>query len=200
MAGAFKKSIRRNGVIVFVDEAGFSMVPCLKSTWAPVGQTPVVRHRNRWHRKVSVIGAMAIESTSGQAQLLSDWHPDRHVKQEEIVVFLRRLLEQIPDRAVMVIWDKLAAHRSRAVKEFVADHPRLELQYLPSYAPDLNPVELVWSLSKYHRMANHEIDDLTTLECTARDKVAQVGSDPKLLQACIKHAGLADALYPVSAQ
>lgn len=187
-------------MIVFVDEAGFSMVPCLKKMWAPVGQTPVVKHRNRWHRKVSVIGAIAIMPDGSSPQLLSDWHPDRHVKQEESLAFLQRLRATFADRPVMVIWDKLSAHRSKLVNDYAKSCQGLTLHTLPSYAPDLNPVEMVWSLSKHHRMANHGIDNLATLDAEARRHVKAVGDDPELLKACIRHAGLADALYLVSAQ
>ena len=200
MGGAFKKSVELDAVIVFADEAGFSMVPCLKRMWAPVGKTPIVKHRNRWHRKVSVIGAMAIFPDGSAPQLLSDWHPDRHVKKEEAAAFLRKLLAHLAGRHVIVIWDKLQAHRSKLVRQVVADHPNLETHHLPSYAPDLNPVEMVWSLSKHHRMANHGIDDLPTLETQARRNVAQIGDNPQLLHACIQHAGLHHALNQVSAQ
>ena len=76
----------------------------------------------------------------------------------------------------------------------------MQMHFLPSYAPDLNPVEMVWSLSKYHRMANHGIDDLQHLHDEAARQVQRVGNEPSLLRACIHHADLADALYHVSAQ
>lgn len=185
---------------MFADEAGFSMVPCVKRMWAPVGRTPIVKHRNRWHRKVSVIGAIAIEADGSSPQMLTDWYPDRHVTRDEAAAFVRRLHAHFPDRPITLIWDKLAAHRSKLVRQAVADSGRVELHYLPSYAPDLNPVETVWSLSKHHRMANHGIDDLTQLESEARRHVRHVGDNPQLLHACLRHARLTDALNPASAQ
>lgn len=178
------------------------MVPCLKATWASVGQTPIVHHRNRWHRKVSVIGALAVEPDGSHVELLTDWHPDHHVTQLEVVAFLDKLLKQFPDRPITLIWDKLQAHRSALVRRrfLLADHPRMMMHFLPSYAPDLNPVEMVWSLSKYHRMANHGIDELDQLHAEAMRQVKRVADEPDLLRACLKHAGLADALYHVSAQ
>lgn len=177
------------------------MVPCLKATWAPLGQTPVVHHRNRWHRKVSVIGALAVEPDgSSSFQLLSDWHPDRHVTQLEVVAFLGKLLKQFPGRPITLIWDKLQAHRGAMVKQFVADHRELEVHFLPSYAPDLNPVEPVWCHSKHHGMANHGIDDLGELCIEAKRRVRRVGRSQRLLRSCIAHTGLLDALCHASAQ
>lgn len=166
-----------------------------------MGKTPVVRHRNRWHRKVSVIGALAVEPDGSSFALLSDWHPDRHVTQAEVAAFCGKLLKQFPGRAITLVWDKLQAHRGATVKQFVAAHPqRLDVHVLPSYAPDLNPVESVWCLSKYHRMANHGIDDLGELCSEAKRQVRRVGRQPKLLKACLAHAGLLDALCHASAQ
>ena len=168
------------------------MVPCLKATWAPLGQTPIVRHRNRWHRKVSVIGALAVEPDGSAFPFLSDWHPDRHVTQVEVAAFLGKLLKQFPaDRPITLIWDKLQAHRGAMVKQFVAKHPRLDVHVLPSYAPDLNPVEPVWCLSKYHRMANHGIDDLGELCAEAKRQVRRVGRSRRLLRACLAQRGAA---------
>jgi hypothetical protein len=177
------------------------MVPCRKATWAPRGQTPLVAHRNRWHRKVSVIGALAMEPADGsRLQLLTDWHPDRHVTQVEVAAFLDKLLKQSSDRPITLVWDKLQAHRGAMVKQFVADHPQLEVHVLPSYAPDLNPVEPVWCLSKYHRMANHGIDDLGELCAEAKRQVRRVGRRRRLLRSCLANAGLLDALCHASAQ
>ena len=80
------------------------------------------------------------------------------------------------------------------MREVVADHPRLTLHYLPPYAPDLNAAEGVWSLTKYHRMANHAIDDLDALHAEARRHLEDVGRDRALLASCFRGAGLAVSL------
>ena len=52
------------------------MNPCLKATWAPAGQTPVVPYRNRHHKKVSALGAITLAPTTGAMDLLIDWYPE----------------------------------------------------------------------------------------------------------------------------
>ena len=52
-------------------------------------------------------------------------------------------------------------------------------------------METLWSIVKYHRMANHTIDDLNTLHAEAARHVNDVAAEPRLLQACFKSAGLA---------
>jgi transposase len=173
------------------------MNPCVKATWAPVGKTPVVQYRNRHHQKISALGAIAL-SSDGSMQLLIDWHPDHYVRGAEAAAFVRRLLKEIPSGPIDLVWDNLQAHKSPLIKELTRRHRRLRVHYLPPYAPDLNPVEPLWSMTKYHRMANHAIDNLDDLYHEARRHLNAVASEQRLLQACFKSAGL--ALYSSSAQ
>lgn len=189
LAGAFKKSVSEGRTIVFADEVGFRMTPSVKCTWAPVGCTPVVAFRNRHHRKVSALGAIA-RSPGGELAVHIDWHPDTYVRGQEAAAFVRRLLATIPGPLTLV-WDKLQAHRSKLIKGLLAEHPRLSVVYLPSYAPDLNPVETLWCLTKHHRMANHHIDNLPELLSEAQRHVQAVAAEQKLLRACFASAGLA---------
>jgi transposase len=176
------------------DEAGFLMSPSVKKTWAPRGDTPVVRCRTRRHKKVSVPGAVALRPATGELALLCDFHPDSYVRGEQAAAFLHRVLAEYPAGPVDLVWDNLAAHRSPIVKEVVAAHPRLTLHYLPPYAPDLNAAEWVWCLAKHHRMANHAIDDLDGLQAEAKKHLDDIAADHDLLRSCFKGAGLATAL------
>jgi putative transposase len=165
------------------------MNPCLKRTWAPVGQTPVVQYRNRHHRKVSVLGAIALHA-DGRLETLSDWYPDSYVRGPQALSFVQRLLQQYPDRPITLVWDRLQAHRCKEIKALQEATPRLEILYLPSYAPDLNPVEGLWCLTKYHRMANHNLDTLDSLLAHAQRHVEEVSAQQQLLRACFKIANL----------
>jgi transposase len=188
--------VSERGVIVFADEVGFTMNPCVKNTWAPVGKTPVVVFRNRHHRKVSAIGAIALEP-SGKLGVHIHWHPDHYVRGEEAAAFVRHLLATF-NAPVTLVWDKLQAHRSKLIAQLRREHPRLRVAYLPSYAPDLNPVETLWCLTKHHRMANHHIDNLPQLLSEAQRHVHAVAAEQTLLRSCFASAGL--ALKPPSAQ
>jgi transposase len=173
------------------DEVGFLMSPSVKKTWSPRGDTPVVPYRCRRHKKVSVLGAVALRPASGDVALLCDFHPDSYVRGEQAAAFLHRVLAEYPAGPVDVVWDNLAAHRAPIVKEVLAAHPRLTLHYLPPYAPDLNAAEWVWCLAKHHRMANHAIDDLGLLHAEAKRHLDDVGADEHLLRSCFHGAGLA---------
>jgi hypothetical protein len=185
-------------VIVVADETGFLMNPSVKKTWAPVGRTPTVVYRNRHHRKVSVLGAIAYQPARDHFEVVCDFHPDAYVRSPQAAAFVHRLLAEYPGRRIDLVWDGLNAHRSLLVKELPAQHPDLHLHPLPAYAPELNPAEMLWCLSKHHRMANHQIDDLNTLHAESRRTIGEVAKEPTLLKACFQHAGL--ALWNASAQ
>ena len=177
------------------DEVGFMMTPSVKKTWARRARTPVVPYRNRRQKKVSVLGAVALHPATGCVDLVCDFHPDSYVRGEQAAAFLHRVLCEYPaPMPVDLVWDNLQAHKSPIVKEVLAAHPRLTLHYLPPYAPDLNPQEGVWCLTKYHRMANHTTDDLDALHAEARRHLQDVGRDPALLRSCFQGAGLAVSL------
>jgi transposase len=191
LAGAFKKSADAGGVILMADEVGFMMNPSVKRTWARRARTPVVSYRSRRHRKVSVLGAVALHPGTGAVDLMCDFHPGSYVRGEQAAAFLHRVLAEYPGVPVDLAWDNLGAHKGPIVREVLAEHPRLTLHYLPPYAPDLNAVEWVWCLTKHHRMANHTIGELDALHAAAARHLGDVGRDPALLRSCFEGAGLA---------
>ena len=71
-----------------------------------------------------------------------------------MVEFLTHLLPHLPGQ-VLVIWDKATTHRSQIVRDFVASqNGRLTLEFLPGYAPELNPVEYLWGHWKQPELPN----------------------------------------------
>ena len=69
------------------------------------------------------------------------------VRAPEVVAFLKALRRHLGDRKLLIVWDRLQAHRSRLVREYVESQKgAIHLEYLPPYAPELNPVEYLWAL------------------------------------------------------
>jgi len=161
------------------------MLPTVRRTWAPKGRTPVLRHRGRRHRKISVIGALSISPRRRRLRLFLRWHPDTNVAEEQMIAFLRQLLRHLRG-PVIIVWDRLNVHRGRRVRAWAADRRRVALELLPPYAPELNPVEGVWSYLKYHRLANHGIDDLAALHQHAAEEAAAMIDRPDLLRGFVK--------------
>jgi transposase len=76
------------------------------------------------------------------------------IKAPQIIEFLTHLLRHL-QRPLLVVWDGLPGHQSAAVRAFVqAQQGRLTLEFLPGYAPELNPVEYIWAHLKHHELPN----------------------------------------------
>jgi transposase len=112
------------------------------------------------------------------------------IRGPQAVDFLRCLLRQIPGK-LLVIWDGLAVHRSRCVASFVEQSAdRLALEPLPAYAPELNPVEYLWSYLKQHEIPNLCPANLPSLNWLARRALRRIRARPHLITAFWKQAEL----------
>jgi len=134
---------------------------------------------------------LAYRPRTGEIKAICDFHPDSYVRAGQAAAFVHRLLAEHAGRRIDLIWDNLNAHRSKLVKELAEQHPNLHLHFLPGYAPDLNPAEMLWCLSKYHRMANHAIDNVPQLQAEAARTIQEVANRADLLRSCFAHAGFA---------
>lgn len=91
---------------------------------------------------------------------------------------------------LLIIWDRLNAHRSREVMQFIAAHAKdYALAYLPAYAPELNPEEQANAWVK-RRMANALPPSITALATLARKSFRQLQARPAAIRNFFQHAGL----------
>jgi transposase len=160
-------------------------MPFVHRTWAPRGQTPVLQTRTRHHRHLSLIGALTISPQRYRLGWYLHFHADRSIRQEQVIAFLRDLLRHLRG-PVFLIWDRLNAHRGKKVQAFLARNQRLQTDFLPPYAPELNPNEYGWSYLKCHSLANYAPEQLTELETTTRRAVANVQTEQALLRSFVK--------------
>ncbi len=156
------------------------MLPTVRRTWAPKGQTPILRHRTRSHKKVSAIGALSISPHRRRLGLYLHWHPNKNITQDEVILFLRDLLAHLRSNVILV-WDRLNAHRSTQVKLWRTAYSRLSIEWFPPYAPELNPMEYVWGYLKYHRLSNHGLLELDEIHAQAKREADEVASRQPLL-------------------
>ena len=180
-----------NAHLVFADESGFQLIPTVRRTWAPRGQTPVIHHWDR-RDKVSAISALTVSPRRQRLGLYLHVHPD-NLTHVEVAVFLRHLLRHLRGHVVL-IWDQGPIHHGAAIAQVCRRHPRLHLVKLPSYAPELNPDEGVWAYAK-RALANGRplsVDDLfrDVLRVTRA-----VRTRPALLRAFIRSSDLPPLLH-----
>ncbi|MGH8306614.1 MAG: transposase, partial [Steroidobacteraceae bacterium] len=129
--------------IVFIDESGMLMAPLVRRSWSVRGHTPVLRQRGAHYQKVSAVAAVCIPPTRDRIALYFRLHPDANINTERSMSFLEHLQRQLRT-PIVLIWDRFQAHKGELIRQCVV--PRsAHLEYLPPYAPELNPVEYLWA-------------------------------------------------------
>jgi putative transposase len=135
------------------------------------------------HRpKVSVIGAPSASPTARRLGFDFASEPDGFFTAEKVVVFLRDLLRHLRGK-VVVVWDGGGNHKGPPIRKFLARNKRLRLERLPPYAPELNPVEAVWSWLKYGELANYVPAGVAELDWEVFERLLEWKYEPGLLRA-----------------
>ena len=110
---------------------------------------------------------------------------------ESLMVFLRQLRRFVRGEKVILIWDHLPAHRSKRMKQFLFEQRHwLTIEWLPGYAPDLNPTEGVWNNIKTTEMANICPEQMSEAANAFRRGLQRVSHSRRLPFAFPEHAGL----------
>jgi transposase len=183
LACAQKRADEEGATIVWVDEAGFSLLPLAVRTWAPKGQTPILRvPLTRDH--LAVISAITLDG-----RLFLQVRKDSY-DGEAVVGFLRVLLRKMVGK-VLLIWDGSPIHHGQAVKDFLRAGAarRLQLEQVPGYAPDLNPDEGIWTYLKRVELGNVCAMDMADLRHRLRRAAVRVRHKPDIIRACSRQCG-----------
>jgi len=108
-----------------------------------------------------------------------------------VLAFLKILARHVHGRRVIVIWDQLPAHKSTLVRDYLRTQRHwLRVEWLPGYAPDLNPAELLWGNIKGSELANRCSEDLADAASALRRGMGRVRRSPTLARAFLRHTGL----------
>jgi transposase len=185
---AYKKNPARLGAhIVFADESGFLLIPNVVRTWAPQGQTPIHRHRQGRRDKISVISGISVSPRRHRLGLYYPLFYD-NIGQDEVCVFLRELLRHLRG-PVIVLLDNSSTHKGAPIEQLLHQHRRLRIEHFPSYAPQLNPDEGVWSLAK-RELANSCPNDVDELMEDILVSIDAIRNSPEKLSGCIAQSEL----------
>jgi transposase len=173
---AITRQARKEGSeIFFWDESGFRADTVHGKTWGVRGQTPVVQ---RPGRRQSISAASAV-NTNG-AFWFSTYAGALNA---ELFVELLKQMMASRRKPVHLVLDGLPAHKKACVKEYVASTDgRLTLHFLPGYAPDLNPDELVWSHVKRTGTARRPLQKGENLRERIEDQLEKLRRLPKLVR------------------
>jgi transposase len=167
---------------VFFDEFGFSFQEPLARTWAPVGQRPILKRVEYDRRGVSTAVGLTLSGQIYKRHFLGS------LKSEQVIETLEHLQRHLR-RPICIIWDRASIHTSGKTTAYLAAHPHLQVESIPSYAPEINPEELCHGNVKAH-LKNATPDDTVQVRKLLDRGFARLRHRPDLLLQFIRHAGL----------
>jgi transposase len=161
----------------------------LKRTWALRGQTPELRHPGT-RRKITALAGLSLEPTGRVTEsfTLFDHNPTANDFFWNLIGYWKRFRDRYDK--LIVVWDGLPRHWQTASLMRRIELPWIEFHRLPGYAPDLNPVEHVWSQTKYHAMANWSAANVDELRTRAAAELRRLRQRQPLLRSFFLDAGL----------
>jgi transposase len=169
--------------IYFADEAGVRSDYHAGTTWAPVGQTPVVATTG------DRFGVNLISAVTAKGKLRFAAY-EGSLNGPVFIDFCRRLLHDAPGPVFLVL-DGHPVHRSKAVKQFAdATGGQLRLWFLPGYSPELNPDEWVWKNIKHDRIGRAGVTSPEDLKAKALAALHRLQRLPHLIQGFFRDPNL----------
>jgi transposase len=185
-----KATRRRGAYLVFLDESGFQLTPCVRRTLAKRGHTPVLACWDRRDR-ISAISSISVSPRRRRLGLQFELLPDNDtVHATEVVAYLRKLRAELGP-LLTVIWDGNGIHdKALRVRAFLAKHPGLVTEKFPGYMPELNPDEGVWGWTKYGRLANLAAASTDHLRDHLIEELVDLKQSPDLLASFIEETNL----------
>ena len=159
-------------------------MPSVTRTYAPVGQTPILRE---WCTRDHL---SAISAISPEGKLYFQ-RQNCAMNSSDVVAFLEHLRREVSGRMVL-IWDGAPIHRSHTIREFLTNgaSQRLHLERLPAYAPELNPGEGLWQQLTGVELRNVCCFNIPHLTHELRDAVKRVRRKPRLIKSFFRGAKL----------
>jgi len=137
-----------------------------------------------------VAAALGFRWDGKKTRLLARTRPDSF-NTESLIAFLKDLKRFVKGDKVILVWDRLPAHRSKVMKQFLSQQRHwIQIEWLPAYAPDLNPTEGVWNNIKGRELANFCADQIKEANDAFRNGLRRVAHTIRLPFSFLHHAGL----------
>jgi transposase len=170
-----RQAKKRGAEIYFWDESGFRADVVQGTTWGVQGQTPIVAVPGQ---RQSVSAASAVNARGGF------WFATyKGGMSAELFVEMLKALMLRRKKPLYLILDSLPAHKAKIVQEYVASTKgRLELHFLPGYAPELNPDELVWNHMKRTGTAKSPLAKGESLHDRIDVELLDIQRNPRLIR------------------
>lgn len=189
LARGQKKGFHRGVIFGFFDESGFSDRPHVVRTWSVRGETPIIRSAGGWKR-VTAAGMVIFNAKSKRTNACA-WIFRKGMRKEKMLAILKDIKKKYRRHQFVLLWDSLPAHKARIVTRFVeANRAWLRAIRFPSYAPEFNPQEYVWSGTKRKDFGNYCAPSLKSLHRRVRRTLTKRSRERTFLRGCLKASGL----------
>lgn len=170
-----KRAAESGATIFFLDEAGFRSDEPRGRTWGVRGETPVLATSGR-RQQVNAISAVTASGAFWWDTFAGTLTATRFGE------FLRKFMKGRRNPVYLVL-DGHSSHRAKSVRALVDKlKGRLELHFLPGYAPDLNPDELVWQYVKRNGVRSRPLQADESLTVRVRDDLAKLARSPSTVR------------------
>jgi transposase len=143
-------------VVLYGDESRIELLPLVRAIWQHLGQQIRIPTPGS-NQTRALFGALNIR-TGQWTYLVRD-----HMHKEDFIAFLEHLLIVYTTQTIILVVDNYSSHTAKAVAAWLAEHPRIQLHYLPKYCSHLNPVENIWLRLKGQTAADRLFGSLSCL-------------------------------------
>ena len=184
-----REAWRRQAHIAFLDESCFMLMPLVRRTLAPRGKRVFIRCSDK-HDRVSAISCVTLSPQARHVGLYFGGWINENIHGEEVVAFLDYLTKKVRGEWTFV-WDRSNIHsKSKAVKAWLARHPRVVVEDFPPHDPDADPDEWVWNWAKYDKLCNLCPQDKEELFDAMWAVLEELKGKPCVLASFIMDAGV----------
>jgi transposase len=184
-----RKTVKKyRGILYFQDESHLSLTPFLGKTWSPRGVTP----KQEVTGKRGGVAAMSALSAIGR--LIFRLY-DKRIASNEVIYFLKQMLQHHPGRHLVIVMDGASPHTSHKTERFIRTQKRLHVFFLPKYSPDWNADEKVWNHLKHHELKGHRAKTRRELREIAHKKLRSMANSPSTLRGLFFRCCVADFLH-----
>jgi len=161
----------------------------VRRTWALEGNTPVIESSGSW-KSLTMAGLIVFTPKGNRPRTVFRLQPGS-MDSYDFIDLLKDVKVEMKGRKLLLIWDGLPAHRSKTVREYIQSQKRwLRVERYPAYAPELSPVELLWSPMKTKDLSHVPPKGLSHLKRIIRRSFRRIRNNTLLVKNCLRKAGV----------
>lgn len=172
---------------MFQDESSIRLLPSRSRSYSPIGVSPVVLCDEKNKKYVGISGVI-----SSTGSIYYEVREEEGFKKQGLIRFLKNCKKSLRKK-LLIVWDNAPAHKSKELKKYLAsqdsEKPAIWLENIPTYSPELNPIEQLWSYIK-RKLANQFFETTKLLKQAVLNVLEEVKNDKKIIISFFKHKQL----------